>query len=299
LPAGPELLPDRDLRQSLPVYTIAGDYLVKLLGRIYNKDPDASLFSRYASWPQIETAFRNQLVLFTRGLSPFHRAPNPSTERMYWESLCAVPAADLLAHLGIIFTSVVPNSMAEERSMSTLTKLNSPDRASQKVSTLIDMASIRQHYKREESHDSPVGLFLAFIYYIHELIPFKSSHSLLRPTVRFADLSHAAGDVMEPSAPVGASYTDPTNIEGTLGWFDTEFVSEDLPFEALPIVRGNPHHFEVEQTDGVTLSSKWISDLIYDSLSIGTKRSRSPEPLPADTPLPKKRQRVDISTLAY
>ncbi|KAG8774334.1 hypothetical protein FRC12_002043 [Ceratobasidium sp. 428] len=40
--------------------------------------------------------------------------------------------------------------MAEERSMLTLTKLNSPDRASQKVSTLIDMATICQYDKREE-----------------------------------------------------------------------------------------------------------------------------------------------------
>lgn len=146
-----EVLPDQDLRQSLPAYTIAGDYLVKLLGQTYNKDPDAPLFTRYTTWAQIETAFRNQLVLYTRGLSPFHRMPKPLTEHTYWESLCSVPTAELLAHPGVVLTSIVPNSMAEERTMSTLTKLNSPDRAAQKVSTLIDMATIRQYYKREEN----------------------------------------------------------------------------------------------------------------------------------------------------
>jgi hypothetical protein len=154
------LLSDLDLRQSLPAYTLAGEYLVRLLARIYNKDPDTPLFSRYENWTEIETAFRNQLVLFTRGLSPFHREPRPSTERSYWESLCSVPTAELLAHLGVVLTSIVPNSMSEERSMSTITKLNSPDRASQKVSTLIDMVTIRQHYKREEKRRSLVSLSL-------------------------------------------------------------------------------------------------------------------------------------------
>ena len=135
---------------------MTGDYLVKLLGHIYNKDPDAPLFTRYTNWRQIETAFRNQLVLFTRGLSPFHRIPKPSAEHSYWESLCTIPTAELLAHLGVVLASIVPNSMAEERSMSTITKLNSPDRASQKVSTLIDMVAIRQYYKRKENQDSMV-----------------------------------------------------------------------------------------------------------------------------------------------
>jgi hypothetical protein len=53
--------------------------------------------------------------------------------------------------------------MAEERSMSTLTKQNSPDRASQKVSTLIDMALIRQHYKREEKKGILLSLFICIL----------------------------------------------------------------------------------------------------------------------------------------
>lgn len=118
--------------------------------RIYNRDPEAPLFSHYADWLDIETTFRNQLVSFTRGLSPFNRLSEAPGSRAYWEDLRSTPAADLLSYLGLILTSAVPNSMAEERSMSTLTKLNSPDRASQNVSTLINMTAIRQHYKREE-----------------------------------------------------------------------------------------------------------------------------------------------------
>jgi hypothetical protein len=72
LSSGAHILPNQDLHQSVPAYMISGDYLVKLLGQIYNKDPDTALFACYASWTQIETAFRNQLVLYTRGLSPFH-----------------------------------------------------------------------------------------------------------------------------------------------------------------------------------------------------------------------------------
>lgn len=169
--SGVDLLPDHDLRQSFPAYTMTGDYLVELLGRIYNKDPDAPLFSRYANWTQIETAFRNQLMLFTRGLGPFHRVPKLLAEHSYWKSLRTIPTAELLAHLGMVLRSIVPNSMAEERSMSTITKLNTPDRASQKVSTLVDMVAIRQYYKRKENQDSQVSWSI----YMH--VSYKSLHS--------------------------------------------------------------------------------------------------------------------------
>lgn len=153
---GAELMLDQDLWQSVPAYTAAGNFLVKLLAQVYNKNPEAALFASYTDWSDIETTFRSQLMSFTRGLSPFHQVSQASSSRSYWEELCSLPAANLLANLGVILTSIVPNSMAEERSMSTITKLNSLDRASQKVSTLINMTMIRQHYKREENKNNSV-----------------------------------------------------------------------------------------------------------------------------------------------
>ncbi|QRW12240.1 hypothetical protein RhiLY_11239 [Ceratobasidium sp. AG-Ba] len=277
IPSNADLLPDRDLRKALPAYTMAGDYLVKLLAHVYNKDPDASLFARYASWSQIETSFRNQLILFTRGLRPFHQVPKPSTEQAYWDSMSSVPAAELLAHLGTILTSVVPNSMAEERSMSTVTKLNSPDRAAQKVSTLIDMVAIRQHYKREENRES-------------------SKLRAFRPTVRFADLSQV---IIATNSTNKESKIDTNGVSAVLRELDNDLTSGHDDVELSTAAKGSLHHFEVELSDGISLSSKLLSSLISDDPATVIKRSSSPEPPATVVQSAQKRQRVDVSTVVY
>ncbi|CEL56164.1 hypothetical protein RSOLAG1IB_11852 [Rhizoctonia solani AG-1 IB] len=157
-----DLSSDSDLCHLLPAYTLSGGYLIKLLGRLYNKNPNAPPFLHYSSWPDVKTSFHRQLIRFTRGASPFDkRYDDAQSARQYWENLILVPSADLLALVGLLLSSIVPNSMAEERTMSTITKLNSPDRASQKVGTLIDMTTIRQYYKREEALKSPVVICTA------------------------------------------------------------------------------------------------------------------------------------------
>ncbi|KAG8730820.1 hypothetical protein FRC11_005724, partial [Ceratobasidium sp. 423] len=178
-----DLSSDSDLQCSLPAHTLSGTYLVKLLARLYNKDPNSAPFSHYASWSDIQVAFQRQLLAFTHGLGPFDQRYNGiQTAREYWENLLSVPSADLLAMVGLMLASIVPNPMTEERTMSTITKLNSPDRSSQKVSTLIDMVTIRQHYKREE-------------------VSTKLVTRSLRPAVRFADLAPAVRLLMPDSGP--------------------------------------------------------------------------------------------------
>ncbi|QRV92571.1 hypothetical protein RhiJN_20589 [Ceratobasidium sp. AG-Ba] len=268
---------------SIPAYTLVGDYLIKLLARIYNRDPDAAVFARYTSWGDIEVSFRNQLVLFTRGLSPFHQTPKPSTEHMYWESLRSIPSADLLAHLGLTLGSIVPNSMADERTMSTLTKLNSPDRASQKASTLIEMATIRQHYKREENAYFQVS-------------------KALRPTVRFADLPQ----YVPSSTPTNPSLTPTSNSQQSI-LEAAEYLEDVLALgesslsqnEGISATRGSGQHFEVELTDGVFLGSSQLVDLISDRPGKVTKPSHTYDLPPAKSQPPHKRQKVDIRTLMY
>ncbi|KAG8770798.1 hypothetical protein FRC12_004041 [Ceratobasidium sp. 428] len=282
MPIGTNRLPDYDLRGSFPAYMLAGDYLVQLLAHIYNKDPDATLFSRYASWDEVEIAFRNQFILYTRGLSPFHQTPKPSTEHLDWESLRSVPSADILAHLGSVLASIVPNSMAEERSMSTLTKLNSPDRASQKVSTLIDMATIRQYYKREEN----------------QLL------QILRPTfptVRFTELPR-----IEKNSPAHEP-VEPSDIEKQHTIDASEHIEDVLSLgkpthgedEAAPAPRGNGQYFEVEVTDGISLSSNMLIGMISDRSNANTGTSRPPELPPTVHLPPAKRQKVDFKRVEF
>lgn len=50
--------------------------------------------------------------------------------------------------LGVKLYSVVPNSMAEERTVSTFTKLNSAERAAQKADTIVNITKVKQHLRR-------------------------------------------------------------------------------------------------------------------------------------------------------
>ncbi|CAE6465834.1 unnamed protein product, partial [Rhizoctonia solani] len=226
-----DLSSDSDLRRLLPAYTLSGGYLIKLLGLLYNKNPNAPPFLHYSSWLDVKTPFYHQLISFTRGASPFDkRYDDTQSARQYWENLISVPSADLLALVGLLLSSIVPNSMAEERTMSTITKLNSPDRAAQKVGTLIDMTTIRQYYKREEALKSP------------------SSHSL-RPTVRFADLT-AAAQILTPKY-------DAMQCKGAAYDEFTETSNEPVP-------TGSQSYFEVEREDGVFLASKVLFDTLSD-----------------------------------
>lgn len=52
--------------------------------------------------------------------------------------------------LGEKLFSVVPNSMAEERTVSRFTKLDAKDRARQKPATIVRMTQVYQHLKREQ-----------------------------------------------------------------------------------------------------------------------------------------------------
>jgi hypothetical protein len=50
--------------------------------------------------------------------------------------------------LGVKLYSVVPNSMAEERTVSIFTKLNSAERAAQKADMIVNITKVKQHLRR-------------------------------------------------------------------------------------------------------------------------------------------------------
>ena len=69
----------------------------------------------------------------------------------------SIPLMDLLGVVGLLLASIAPNLMTEERAVLIIAKLNSPDQSSRKVATLIDMATIHQHYKRDGARTIPVS----------------------------------------------------------------------------------------------------------------------------------------------
>ncbi|KAG9125437.1 hypothetical protein FRC07_007597 [Ceratobasidium sp. 392] len=156
--------------------------------------------------------------------------------------------------------------MAEERTMSVITKLNSPDRASQKVSTLFDMALIRQYYKRKENT--------------------HNNKRRARPTVRFVDLSKYL-DSLVASSPHSVLFEDAEELEHHLN-------SEDPDNVKL----GRQDVFEAETVEGVLLSSKVLTDVLADTLH-NSQPSRLSLPIINAPVQPQAHQPVDVSEIVY
>ncbi|KAG8738913.1 hypothetical protein FRC11_001041, partial [Ceratobasidium sp. 423] len=103
-------------------------------------------------------------------ISPFDRYHDASALE-YWTKLSHYPDSDTIGHLALKLYRIFPSSVAEERTVSVITKLNTPDRGRQKASTLIQMTQIRQHFQPEEG----------------VLGDFKKPR--VAPTLRFRDMS--------------------------------------------------------------------------------------------------------------
>lgn len=85
--------------------------------------------------------------------------------------------------LGVKLYSVVPNSMAEERTVFTFTKLNSAERAAQKADTIVNIAKVKQHNQCA----CIISHYLSFFSWCI----FKTRS---RPVVRFCDISKYVKD---------------------------------------------------------------------------------------------------------
>lgn len=140
--------PDSDIRATLPIYESIGDYLGKMLVDEINSGRAPEVFGCYESSDAAILEFRFQFMNYVRQIAPFDRYLNAATALAYWMSLFRHSDAHILAYLAIKFYSIVPYSMAEERTVLNFTKLNAPDRGRQKTSTLVAMTQVRQHEQR-------------------------------------------------------------------------------------------------------------------------------------------------------
>ncbi|KDQ16586.1 hypothetical protein BOTBODRAFT_107033 [Botryobasidium botryosum FD-172 SS1] len=140
---------DNDISQRIPSYRRIGTYLTALLMQEIIAD-SSPIFSTYDDAQDVRFTLHQQFAAYARQLHPFNRhRGEPAMD--YWKKLKDDPDASILALLAIKLFSLVPNSMAEERTVSTFTRLNTKARACQKASTIVQMTRIQQHYKREKS----------------------------------------------------------------------------------------------------------------------------------------------------
>ncbi|KIJ59093.1 hypothetical protein HYDPIDRAFT_162797 [Hydnomerulius pinastri MD-312] len=103
-------------------------------------------------------ALKDQLKAYAKGVEPFNRRLRPKTESTadWWAAVQQDEDGEVLGALAVKIFSAVPISMADERTMSTITWLNSPRRSSQGVGTLQDHIKIRQwHRYKPEKQKTP------------------------------------------------------------------------------------------------------------------------------------------------
>ncbi|KAJ7828008.1 hypothetical protein B0H13DRAFT_1656537, partial [Mycena leptocephala] len=149
---------DKDLRDSMPAYPKVGIFLKKILAKELQAGRKDPAFIPYNSGDQILDAFKSQFESYTRQYPPFSaRSQAWSQPIQYWTAMSQQEEASILAFLAIKIFSILPNSMAEERTVSRFTRNDSVDRASQDASTIVDMTKIYQHNRRKWANENSVS----------------------------------------------------------------------------------------------------------------------------------------------
>ncbi|KAG8700103.1 hypothetical protein FRC09_006175, partial [Ceratobasidium sp. 395] len=103
--------------------------------------------------PEAKEALRRQVLLYGSATYPFsEKIGKNMSAYQWWEPLQKNPASNLLAkYLARKLFSITPNSMADERTVSTFGWLNSALRSRQDVPTVVRQTQIRQFYAWDEA----------------------------------------------------------------------------------------------------------------------------------------------------
>ncbi|KAG8726377.1 hypothetical protein FRC11_000261, partial [Ceratobasidium sp. 423] len=253
--------PDADLRAKFPHYSISGGYLGELVIHDFNAGHAPKVFERFSSGDEILDEFRVRIASYTRQISPFDHYRDASTLE-YWQQISRYPEGDIIGYLALKLLRISPSSVAEEHTVSTITKFNAPDRGRQKASTLIQMTQIRQHFQREERllEDS------------------KVQKPRIAPTLCFCDMSDmfkSLGKVSVDLRGVGASSA--TSGVNVVTATDSSAEDEDTEAPGLSaeeweceagfdeviewVEAGSKDAFEV---DGINLLDPLLLDLLSD-----------------------------------
>ncbi|KIJ35572.1 hypothetical protein M422DRAFT_262154 [Sphaerobolus stellatus SS14] len=132
-------------------YKRAGNYLLILMKDEKQCSPMHPKLTELVKQSKsgISHDLKMQFAAFARGDFPFQMPVLKSqTALEWWRTLETHSLASALAFIAIKIFSICPSSIADERTMSTITWLNDPLRSRQKVSTLVDMIQVRQFIRR-------------------------------------------------------------------------------------------------------------------------------------------------------
>ena len=156
------------LAEEMPAFSIVGKYLIKILTEEIRSMTHPDIFKKYENAHKIGDAMCTALVGYAYQ-DPEFKFMRGTMPLKYWKQLHKDPGAEVLAAcvicvmchfyerimltcvvsqaLAIKLHSLVANSMAEERTMSDVTQINSPDRVHQSISTIVSIVQVRQHLR--------------------------------------------------------------------------------------------------------------------------------------------------------
>ncbi|EJD34142.1 hypothetical protein AURDEDRAFT_131316 [Auricularia subglabra TFB-10046 SS5] len=262
--------PDDDLRSTIPFYVDIGAYLLKLLQK--HIKAGYTEFLQAIAPKELANALRVQLPAYARQEFPFNRDSSGGW-RAYWTTLSHHPDGSVLVFLAIKLLSMVPNSMAEERTMSAFTKAQD-GRSGMQIRSLVSEVQVSQHYAREERLKQPPVK-------APDLIPFRELAARIRSEAmsgaddRFSHPRARPGGNQTPSDAAGeqdasvAVSVDPSN--DAFGAEFNEVEGHDVPDSSVSV---GPS-FSVAQS--IDLSSVLLRDLLSDSsLITPTAEGRAP-----------------------
>ncbi|KAG9118543.1 hypothetical protein FRC07_006894 [Ceratobasidium sp. 392] len=265
---------DDDIRRSMPAYLRVGQYLIPFLTHEVNSKRAPHIFGLYKTWDAIVDAFRMQFIAYTRQHPPFDNICTTDTPLEYWTKLLDRSEARVLAWLAIKLFSIVPNSMAEERTISAFTKLNSPDRGRQKAQTVVSMTQVLQQERRKRS--GTLRLPLTTFRDIPDLVSATD-----RPVVQMESdsgglelaIEHTDDAVDDNFSQASPSWNDhpavqneddeSRSMETPAEWENFAGLDEEL--ESAPTSR-HCEEFETTQSDGIDLTSPYLLGVLTDKL---------------------------------
>ncbi|KAJ7810560.1 ribonuclease H-like domain-containing protein [Mycena leptocephala] len=133
--------------QNAKTFFEVGEYLYEL-GMVeveHGIDPVLIAFKKRKS--VLATKFKSQFTAYAQGAFPFNTPLGNTRLLKWWQALEGSEHGGIIASLALKLYSAVPHSMADERTVSVITWMNSPLRNQQKVDTIFSFAQIRAYYR--------------------------------------------------------------------------------------------------------------------------------------------------------
>ncbi|KAJ7215069.1 ribonuclease H-like domain-containing protein, partial [Mycena pura] len=145
------------VRSATEIYRSAfnhvADYLQEILKELLErleKDPEHAHPVFVGQDPAVVAEeWYSQLCAFWTGQYPFDLAIRDGDARKWWQTLVGHPLARFLAVTVLKLFSLTVNSMADERTNSMVTWMNSPLRGRQSVQTIQDMVQVGQFHRSQ------------------------------------------------------------------------------------------------------------------------------------------------------